>query len=59
MTEELTIFEKSILNLARITMWDKVREVVIEELAEDCPNFDSCSESAFENYEPTHNEGYD
>lgn len=32
---------------------------ILEMLAEDCPNFDSCSESTIENYEPTRDESRD
>lgn len=34
-------------------------EKVLEMLADDCPNYDNCSESAIENYEPMPNEGRD
>ena len=44
-----------ILELAHKYVWDEI----LEELAEDCPNRESCDGSAIENYEPTHNEGYD
>jgi len=37
----------------------KPMKIILEELAEDCPNYDSCTETAIENYEPPHNEGYE
>ena len=51
----IKIIKELVLKLAHELVWDEI----LEELASDCPNFDSCSESAFENYEPQHNEGYD
>ena len=57
--KELTNFERAILNLVHKFMWDIVKEKVLEELEDDCPNRESCEEAAIENYEPMHNEGYD
>ena len=32
---------------------------LLQELTDDCPFIDSCTDSAIENMEPMHNEGYD
>ncbi len=32
---------------------------ILEDLADDCPNYDSCTETAIENYEPMHDESRD
>jgi len=44
-----------ILKLAHKYVWVEI----LEELAEDCPNWDSCSESSMEAFKPEYNEGYD
>lgn len=44
-----------VLKWAHEYVWD----AILEELSEDCPNYNQCTEKAFENYEPDHDEGRD
>lgn len=37
---------------------EEVNTRLLDALADECPNYDSCSEQIIENQEPTMNEGY-
>lgn len=55
MTNKEDNFKKSLLNLAHKFIWEEI----LEELADECPNYDSCTDNYIETYQPMHNEGHD
>ena len=55
MSNRVEKFKQQVLKLAHEWVWDEI----LEELAEDCPNYDNCSDNAIENHEPMHDESRD